>query len=441
MHRFLLRLSSLVVLLAVLPAVALAQSGKPDAIRIAVITFTSGSGGVVGGPSVNSARLTIDQINAAGGIDGVPLQATYIDEAGGASKNVTTFRQAADDADVVIGYVSSSDCLAVAPVAEALQQPTIFSACTTNKLLAGHDYQWVFRTQPPVSANALATALYVAKTRPDINSIAGLNQDYAFGRGSWKYFAAAMQALRPDIKLGPAIFTKLFGGDYSSQVSRLLLQQPDMIYSTYWGGDLLALIQQGMARGLYDSTQMVLGLGTQAGVKGLELMPAGVISSSEHSLLFHPGGFADNPALTAYIDAYRERFGQYPASTYPYTTRRAILAIRDGYKKALAENDGVWPSKAQFVAALEGLKVETLMGPMVIRDNHQATYHEVVGVSVHTDEYPFAVFNQTIKFPADMIMPPEGTTDVEAWIKSLTPAILDQVPAPTDFLSGESDTK
>lgn len=435
MHRFPVRLSSLVLLLAMVPALTLAQTGKPDAINVAVITFTSGSGGVVGGPSVNSARLTIDQINAAGGIAGVPVKATYIDEAGGASKNVTTFRQVADEVDVVIGYVSSSDCLAVAPVAEALQQPTIFSACTTNKLLAGHDYQWVFRTQPPVSANALATALYIAKTQPDIKSIAGLNQDYAFGRGSWQYFAAAMQALRPDVQLGPAIFTKLFSGSYSSQVSRLLLQNPDMIYSTFWGGDLLALIQQGMARGLYSSTQVVLGLGTQAGVNGLKLMPAGVISSSEHSLLFHPGGFADNQALSDYIAAYRERFDQYPASTYPYTTRRAILAIRDGYEKAIAENAGEWPSKAQFVAALEGLKVDTLMGPMMIRDNHQATYHEVVGVSVHTDEYPFAVFNQVIRFPADMIMPPPGTTDVEAWVSSLTPAILDKVPEPTNYLA------
>src|SRR5699024_5462775 len=152
-------------------------------------------------------------INAAGGIDGVPIKAKYIDEAGGASKNVTTFRQVADTVDVVIGYVSSSDCLAVAPVAEELQLPTIFSACTTNKLLAGHDYKWVFRTQPPVSANALATALYIAKTRPDIKSIAGINQDYAFGRGSWKYFSAAIHALMPDVKLGPALFTKLFSGD------------------------------------------------------------------------------------------------------------------------------------------------------------------------------------------------------------------------------------
>lgn len=433
MNRLLSRWIWLGIVLVSVPGLALAQNGKPDAINIAVITFTSGSGGVVGGPSVNSARLTIDQINNAGGIDGVPLKATYIDEAGGASKNVTTFRQVADEADVVIGYVSSSDCLAVAPVAEELQLPTIFSACTTNKLLAGHDYKWVFRTQPPVSANALATALYIAKTRPDIKSIAGLNQDYAFGRGSWKFFSAAIHALMPDVKLGPALFTKLFSGSYSSQISRLLLQHPDMLYSSFWGGDLLALIQQGMARGLYNRAQVVLGLGTQAGVSGLELMPDGVISSSEHSLLFHPGGFDDNEALSDYIATYRERFGQYPASTYPYTTRRAILAIRDGYEKAMAANDGEWPTKEQFVAALEGLKVETLMGPMLIRENHQATYHEVVGVSMHTSEYPFAVFDQIIKFPADMIMPPKGTTDVEKWISSLTPAILKKVPEPVSY--------
>src|SRR5699024_3620867 len=142
MHRVFARFLVSAGIVGLLSGAAIAQPAKPDALRLALITFTSGSGGVVGGPSVNSARLTIDRINAAGGIDGVPIKATYIDEAGGASKNVTTFRQVADDVDVVIGYVSSSDCLAVAPVAEQLQLPTIFSACTTNKLLNGHDYKW-----------------------------------------------------------------------------------------------------------------------------------------------------------------------------------------------------------------------------------------------------------------------------------------------------------
>ncbi len=413
-----------------------AQDGKPKALRIAVVTFFSGSGAVVGGPSVNSAKLVIDRINKAGGIDGVPIKAEYVDESGGASKNIATYRQLAGKVDIIMGYVSSSDCLAIAPVAEELKVPTIFTDCTTNALFEGHHYQWVFRTQPPASANALAAAMYVLKTRPDIKSIAGINQDYAFGRDQWKYFSSAMHALAPNVKVGTALFPKLFSGSYSSEVSRLLGAHPDLVYSSLWGGDLVALIQQGVARGLFNASQVVLSLGTQGGVQGLKALPDGVISGSEHSYLFHPGKIA-NPQLAAFIARYHKRFGTYPVSTYPYTLHRSVLAIRDGYEKAIAANGGKWPSKAQFVAALEGLKVKTLMGPMVIRKDHQATYHEMYGVSVHSSTYPFAVFDKIITFPPNLIMPPAGTTDAQKWIESLTPAILDKVPAPKIYGTGQ----
>lgn len=413
----------------VVPSLALAQPVKPDAIHVAVVTFFSGSGAVVGGPSVDAAKLTIDQINKAGGIDGVPIKARYIDEAGGTSKNIASFRQLADDVDVVIGYVSSSDCLAVAPVAEELQVPTLFSDCTTNSLFPGHDYQWVFRTQAPASANALAAAMYVAKTRPDIKTIAGINQDYAFGRDQWEYFSAAIKALMPDVKLTAALFPRLFSGSYSSQISRLLGARPDMIYSSLWGGDLVALTQQAAARGLFANSQVVFSLGTQGDVQGLKALPDGVIAGAEHGYLFHPGKI-ENAKLAKFVAQYHDRFDEYPVSTYSYTLRRTLLALRDGYEKAIKANAGKWPSKAQFASALEGLSVVTLMGPMVIREDHQATYHEMYGVSVHGPEYPFAVFNDIITFPPELIMPPEGTEDVEQWLSSLTPAILDKVPEP-----------
>lgn len=432
MRNMILKLCVLLLWLLVVPNLALAQTQKPDAINIALVTFFSGSGAVVGGPSVNGAKLLIDQINKAGGINGVPIKAQYIDEAGGASKNIATLRQLADEVDAVLGYVSSSDCLAVAPVAEELGVPTIFAACTTNSLFQGHDYKWVFRTQMPASANALAAAMYVAKAKPEIKSIAGINQDYAFGRDQWKYFSAAMRALVPGVEVESALFPKLFSGSYSSQVSRLLATRPDLVYSSFWGGDLIAFIQQGAVRGLFDSSQVVLSLGTQGGLQGLKALPEGVISGSEHSFLFHPGQI-ENKELAAFVAQYHERFDQYPISTYPYTARRAILAVAEGYRKAIAANNGNWPSKAQFVAALEGLKVETLMGPMVIREDHQAIYHEKYGVSVHGSDYPFTVFNNIVTFPPDLIMPPQGTADVEKWISSLTPAILDKVPAPKTY--------
>ncbi|MGH7078149.1 MAG: ABC transporter substrate-binding protein [Acetobacteraceae bacterium] len=423
-------LAGLALAVGLVPAGASAAA-KPKSLSIAVVTFFSGSGGVVGGPSVNSARLTIDDINHAGGVDGVPIVARYVDESGGPTKNVAEFRSLAPDVAAIIGYVSSGDCLAVAPVADELKRLTIFSDCTTNALFEGHSYQWVFRTQPPASTNALAMALYIAKTHPHLKSIAGINQDYAFGRDEWKYFSEAMGVLEPGIKVGPSLFPALFSGHYTSEISRLLGASPALIYSSLWGGDVVALIQQGQAQGMFQSSLVALSLGTQGGIEGLKALPDNVIVGSENSYLLHPGKIADSQ-LAGFVDTYRKRFGEYPASTYPYTVRRSILTLWDAYLAAISKNDGKWPSDSEAAKALVGLKVKTLLGTMEMRSDHQGTFEERVGISVHSSDYPFAVFNKIVIFPADMIMPPVGET-AEKWIATLTPKMLDAVPAPHQY--------
>ena len=64
------------------PSMGRAQEAKPKALTIAIVTFFSGSGAVVGGPTVDSAKLAIEAINKSGGIDGVPIEAQYVDELG-----------------------------------------------------------------------------------------------------------------------------------------------------------------------------------------------------------------------------------------------------------------------------------------------------------------------------------------------------------------------
>ncbi|MGH7069178.1 MAG: ABC transporter substrate-binding protein, partial [Acetobacteraceae bacterium] len=264
-----------------------------------------------------------------------------------------------------------------------------------------------------------------------LKSIAGINQDYAFGRDEWKYFSEAMGVLEPGIKVGPALFPALFSGHYTSEISRVLSASPALIYSSLWGGDVVALIQQGQAQGMFRQSLVALSLGTQGGIEGLKALPDGVIVGSENSFLMHPGKIA-NRELAAFVDTYHKRFGEYPASTYPYTVRRSILTLRDAYLAAIRKNGGAWPSDSEVAAAMVGLKVKTLLGTMEMRSDHQGIFEERVGVSVHTSEYPFAVFNKIITFPAAMIMPPVGET-AEAWIAKLTPKMLDEVPAAQQY--------
>ena len=60
---------ALALALALAPLSSLAAT-KPSTLNIAIVTFFSSSGAVVGGPTADGAKMIIDEINHAGGIDG-----------------------------------------------------------------------------------------------------------------------------------------------------------------------------------------------------------------------------------------------------------------------------------------------------------------------------------------------------------------------------------
>src|SRR5581483_2825861 len=69
--------------IGIVAATPVAAQEKPSALGLGIFTFTSGPAAAYGMPGKNAADLMIDEINAKGGIGGVPVSATYVDEAQG----------------------------------------------------------------------------------------------------------------------------------------------------------------------------------------------------------------------------------------------------------------------------------------------------------------------------------------------------------------------
>ena len=117
--------------LGALTAGAAAQDEK--VFKLGVVAFLSGPAAEsFGKPAWDGAKTVIDALNAGTvikpydqvGFGGLKIEVDLIDEAGGATKQVEELRNAfeRDHVDAVLGYISSGDCLAVAPAAEAAQK-------------------------------------------------------------------------------------------------------------------------------------------------------------------------------------------------------------------------------------------------------------------------------------------------------------------------------
>lgn len=416
---------------AILVLLSLGALGqRPNEIRVGIVTFLSGPASVFGIPAKNAADLLIDQWNRDGGIAGVRIRPIVIDEAGGPERQVAEFRRLVLDerVDLVIGYISSADCLAVAPVAEELRVPTILFDCGTPQIFEERRYTYVFRTTTHAALDNVAAALYVLKTNPNVRTIAGINQDYAWGRDSWELFKAAILALKPDVRVVAEFWPRLYAGDYSTEISRLLALRPDVIHSSFWGGDLVSFVRQGLGRGLFGRSQLVFTVGEHMLQELGRTLPNGVIIGAKGDLWFlHPTA-KDDPPNRTFVEEYRRRFNRYPV--YPsYNMARALLTVRAGYERALRTSGGRWPTREEFARALVGLEVKTLTGTIRIREDHQAVGDALFGSSVQTPQYPFAVLHKMILFPASIVNPPVGVKSID-WARSLRPELLRQVPDP-----------
>ena len=172
--------------------------------------------------TVNAAKLLFEQINAAGGIDGVKLKGIFVDEAGSTDDKVAEFRRLVQDekVDVIIGYTSSAKSLAVAPVADELKTLTIFQVTANYRLFEERKYKYVFRTSAHCVSENVSAAFYVLDIKPDLKTIAGMNYDYAYGRDSWDMFKKAVLKLKPDVKVVGELWTKFLATEYSTEVSK-----------------------------------------------------------------------------------------------------------------------------------------------------------------------------------------------------------------------------
>lgn len=406
-----------------------AQATKPTEIKLGITTFLSGPASVFGVPGKQAAEMLIEEINAAGGIGGVPLRAIFVDEAPGVDHLVGEFRRLVqnEQVDVMLASISSGSCLACTPLAEELKKVTLLWDCGTQRIFEEHSYQYAFRTQANATPEILAPLLYLLKTKPNYRTVAVVNQDYAWGRDSWEIWQAAQSALKPDARVVAELFPRFGSTDFSTEITRLLALRPDVILSASWGGDLDTFIRQANERRLFERSTFVLPLAESSLERVGRSLPAGhIIGARGDHWHMHPRP-RDKAHLTRFVENYRRRYNAYPI--YPvFHMAQALSALQAGYAKALAAKGGAWPNQVELAAAFPGLEYDTPTSRMKIREDGQGLEQQLVGTSKRVDTHDFAVLDNMVIFPAEMVTTPAGKISTE-WLKTLTPAMLNDVPA------------
>ena len=414
-------------LLVALAALVLAPGAFAQNVKIGIVAFISGPAAApFGVPARNAADFVVDELNAGKvpapygkkGFGGATLETVIVDEAGTTTTQVTEFRNLVQkhNVDLVIGYISSGNCLAIAPVAEELKKFTNFFDCGTPRIFEDASYKYVFRTSSTATKDSVGAALYVTDVKQNIKSIAGLNQNYAWGQDSWGDFELAMKVLMPNIEVKTSQMPKLFAGQYNAEISALLSAGADVIHSSFWDGDLEALILQGGPRGLMKKSITILTTGETAMHKLGAQIPDGTVLGARGPF----GPYAPNNRYNQwFLKGYVAKFNDQP-NYASYQMTQAILGVKLAWEKAQealgANAGGRKPTNEQVAAALENISFEGPGGTVKLANGkgHQAVMETVYGQTMLVNGKLTLV--NVKRYPADKVNPPADMKAAD-WIK------------------------
>jgi len=411
---------------------ALACSGTAEAqdtFRLGIVTFLSGPAAEsFGVPARHGGEFTIGELNKGTapapydkvGFGGLKIEPVFVDENGGATKQVQELRNLyqRENVDAVVGYIGSGDCLAVAPVAEELKKFLILFDCGTPRIFEEGQYKYVFRTAAHATQDNVALARYMKSRNVKIGTFSLINQDYAWGQDSRADFTAAMGQLFPDAKVEADLLPKFGAGQYGTEISALARAGSDAIYSSLWGGDLQALILQGAPRGLFQKSQLVLSAADHVLQPLGDKMPNGAIIGARGSYGLMS---AKAPLNEWFFNGYQAQRGVWPVQG-AYRLTQAILGLKAAVEKAMAGNGGKKPNPEEIAAALENLEWDTPGGliQMKLGNGHQAIQTIAIGRTRYDAEKKMVVIEDVQRFAAECVNPPATMKSLD-WIKAGLP--------------------
>jgi len=399
-----------------------------DEFKIGIVSFLSGQAAdSFGVPAVNGAKVLIEAFNNGTapapynkkGFGGMKIVPVYVDENGGATKQVQELRNLyeRENVDVVVGYVGSGDCLAVAPVAEEMKRFLILYDCGTPRIFEEANYKYVFRTASHAAMDNVGAVRYLKARNVKIEGFNMINQDYAWGHDSLKDFTLSMQVLYPQSKALSDQRPKFGAGQYGTEISQLMSNPADVTHSSLWGGDLQAMILQAAPRGLFKKSQVILTAADHVLTPLGEKMPDGVIIGARGAY----GQMAPKSPLNDWwwTEYQKANAGVYPVQA-PYRMAQALMGLKLAVEKAMAANKkGGKPSVEQIADALRGSEWEAPAGriKMALGGGHQAIQSAAFGRTRYDAAKKMVILDDIQRFAAECVNPPANMKS-EEWIKA-----------------------
>src|SRR6202012_2521783 len=289
-------------------------------------------------------QLAVEEINAAGGINGKKLVVISKDDGGKPADAQTAANELVSNDGVALlaGTFLSNIGLAVSDFAN--QKKVFFLAAEplTDAITWSKGNRYTFRLRP---SNYMQAAMLVEEAaKLPAKRWATIAPNYEYGQSAVAVFKKLMSEKRPDIVWVDEQWPPQGKIDAGPVVQAVGAANPEAILNVPFGADLVKLVREGNTRGLFKDRSVVSFLtGEPEYLDPLkDETPEGWIVTG------YPLAQVSIPEHAAFLKAYQAKYNDYPrlGSVVGYSTMKAAAAI-------LAKADSTDSEK--LVAAAEGL--------------------------------------------------------------------------------------
>ncbi len=316
-------------------------------IKFGVAGAHSGDLASYGIPSVNAAKIVIDKVNAAGGINGEKVEMLVEDDVCKPEvATATATKLVSEGVDVVLGHICSGATKAALPIYKNAKVLVMSPSATNPALTESGEYPNFFRTIAPDDAQAQLDVDFVLN-KLHFTKIAVIHDKGDYGKGFAEF---AKKYLEDSGKAKVVLFEGVTPGavDYSAIVNKIKRTGAQAVIFGGYHPEASKIIGQMRRK------RMKTAFVSDDGVKDATFIKVAG-KYAEGAYASGPKDTSKNPLAIQAVAEHKAKFGTDPGAFYA-NAYSATLAMLNAIEKAHSTK------LADLKKVLETDKVDTPLG-------------------------------------------------------------------------------
>ena len=329
------------------PATPSAAAKAP--IKLGALLPLTGPSGATGQDMKDGYELAVEQINAAGGIAGAPVQVIYEDDKNDPATAVGSWEKLvnSDKVEVMMGGLASTISLALVEPAKKAAIPMAWTGAAASAFetaMAGQDF--FFHYHPWDYMNA-TSALAFLKSTP-IKKWAVVYEDGAFGTSAFNSFKTTLPAQGQELTTGEAY--KTGSTDFTALLNRVKASGAEGLILVPFAADVIPFLTQ-MREVNYKPKLTYASPPSFPADFGKSPVAEGVAGLTLWT--------TDIPAVASkkFVADFQKKYNKAPVSYWSALAYTNIVTVANALAKSGPGNKAAW------ITAMEATSYESPLGP------------------------------------------------------------------------------